>query len=215
MGVPRDKITVMHNPIDVVTKKVRPAVIAGVGKEAFVLFYAGRVAKDKNLAQVVRALSAAPSNVMLVVAGEGEDIPALKQLAASRGVGSRVVFVGKIPNEQIWPYYARCDAIVLPSRFLEPFSRMAIEGMAMGKPAILSDRGGNAETGVDGVSAFHVPPDNDERMARRIAQLTTDKALRHKIGKAGQAWVRKELSVAGQGKRFVAIYKTIIKGRSL
>jgi glycosyltransferase involved in cell wall biosynthesis len=60
-----------------------------------------------------------------------------------------------------------------------------------------------------------VPPDNDELMARRITQLATDKILRKRMGKAAQAWVRKELSVSAQGKRFVAIYRAIIAGRSL
>lgn len=225
MGVPPERITVMHNPIDVMTKKVTPAMIPGVddvgargratkgagANDAFVLFYAGRVAKDKNLAQVVRALSHTPVDVTLVVAGEGEDVPALKQLARSLGVEQRVVFVGQVPHERIWGYYARCDAIVLPSLFLEPFSRMAIEGMACGKPAILSDRGGNAETGRDGVSIFNVPPHDDALMASRINTLARNKATRLRMGKAAQAWVRAELSSSRQGKRFAEIYSTLVR----
>lgn len=59
-------------------------------------------------------------------------------------------------SDDVRPYIAQCDALVLPS-YREGMPRAVLEAMAMAKPVITSDAPGCREAVVDGENGFLVP----------------------------------------------------------
>src|SRR5258708_25533845 len=79
--------------------------------------------------------------------------------------------------------YALGDLVVIPSRFEEPFSMVAIEAMACGVPVLALRRGGMAEYLVDRENALVVDP---ETSAKNLSR-SIDQAAQDPSGLAGMA----------------------------
>jgi len=81
----------------------------------------------------------------LVVAGDGPELGNLRDLARTLGVADRTVFLGRFPDEQLWLIHGAADVCVVPSRALEGFGYGALEGLAAGRPTIVTKIGGLTE----------------------------------------------------------------------
>lgn len=99
----------------------------------------GRLTAQKDYPTLLRAFAAAREKHLpehLLIAGDGELLPALKELAAALGIADSVHFLGHRPNP--YPLIQRARALVLTSMF-EGFAYVPIEAMALGVPVIATD----------------------------------------------------------------------------
>lgn len=106
----------------------------GVGSDERVLLNIGRLAKEKNLEQVLRVfprLLEEHPDVRLVIVGEGPMRDTLPAMAQALGVADHVTFTGPKPWEQIDRYYAMGDVFVSASRS-ETQGLTYVEAMASG-----------------------------------------------------------------------------------
>jgi len=71
----------------------------------------------------------------LKIIGRGPELKRLKRMAKSN-----IEFVGRVPDEKLADYYAKCQAFIFPQE--EDFGIVAIEAMASGRP-IIAYRGGD------------------------------------------------------------------------
>jgi phosphatidylinositol alpha-1,6-mannosyltransferase len=75
-----------------------------------------------------------------VIAGDGYDVPRLREKARSLGVQDRVVFTGLVPETQKANYYRLADAFVMVGRGSEfdlyPLRFVFLEAMACGVPVV-------------------------------------------------------------------------------
>ena len=86
----------------------------GLPEQGPVLLYLGRLAKEKNIAELIDVLPAVPGAALLIV-GDGPERPALEARAAALGLQERVVFAGMVPPAEVPRYYALADAFVSAS----------------------------------------------------------------------------------------------------
>lgn len=106
----------------------------GLPENAPVLLFLGRLAREKNVAELLDALPGVPGAVLLVV-GDGPERPALEARAEALGVGDRVVFAGMVPPAQVPRYYALADAFVSASTS-EAQGLTYLEALAAGLPLL-------------------------------------------------------------------------------
>lgn len=99
-----------------------------------VLLSLGRLAKEKNTAELIDAMQNLPDAVLLIV-GDGPERAALEQQAQSLGVADRVIFVGAVPPAEVPRYYAQGDVFVSASTS-EAQGLTYIEAMAAGLPLL-------------------------------------------------------------------------------
>lgn len=99
-----------------------------------VLLSLGRLAKEKNTAELIDAMRKLPDAVLLIV-GDGPECVALEQQAQSLGVADRVIFAGAVPPDQVPRYYALGDVFVSASTS-EAQGLTYIEAMAAGLPLL-------------------------------------------------------------------------------
>src|SRR5262245_12069892 len=109
-----------------------------------VLLYVGRMAGNKRVIDLVRALpliDARHPGAMLLLVGD-DRVPAYAHVvaearaeAARLGCADQVIFTGSVDHRQLHRYYNTCD-IYVTSSLHEGFCIPIVEALACGKPAV-------------------------------------------------------------------------------
>lgn len=75
-------------------------------------------------------------NIRFVMAGSGDMMDAMINLAAERGIADRFHFPGFMKGKQVYEVYKNSDVFVMPS-VSEPFGIAPLEAMQCGTPSII------------------------------------------------------------------------------
>ncbi|MEV7782968.1 glycosyltransferase family 1 protein [Kitasatospora sp. NPDC088351] len=142
--------------------------------------YVGRLAPEKRV-DLLAAASALPG-VRAVVIGDGPSAPGLK--AALPGA----VFLGRRTGDELARCFATLDVFVHTGP-LETFCQTIQEAMASGVPVVGPAAGGPLDLVAHRRTGLLVPPRDGEAVARAVATLAGDNALRAAYGRAGRAEV--------------------------
>jgi len=165
-----------------------------------------RIVPHKGLEHFVEAAGRV-DGARFVIAGGGPYLPALRQLAGSLGVAGRVVFAGRVPNEELSDYYDACDVFVVPSvSRLEAFSIVALEAMACGKPVVVSDIPGVREVITDGNEGMLADAMNPEDLAEKIRALLANDRVRRAMGERARRAVEERFSLPKVVDGIEAVY---------
>lgn len=147
--------------------------------------YVGSLIKRKHLDVVVRAfLSTAREKDTLTVVGGGPEEESLKTLVRDLNAGSKVIFTGRVPREEVLKLMGDAQVFTLISHG-ETYGMVYIEAMLQGCLTIASKGEGFDGIIQDGVNGFICAPGDQqalERVYERIAGMTTEE--RNKIGQA-------------------------------
>jgi len=134
------KLHVIYNGVDTLhyhpevrtAQRERERARLGAGEGDILLAFVGSGFARKGLDTLLAAMSAAKARLRLVVVGRDRELPRFVSRARNVGLGERVAFVGGV--EDVRPYYAAADALVLPTHY-DPFPNVVPEALAMGIPA--------------------------------------------------------------------------------
>jgi glycosyltransferase involved in cell wall biosynthesis len=164
MGVPREKIAVIPNGVDV--HKFDPAHVSSHrSNDAFTVLFVGSLASWQGLDVLLRALVNVPVNA--VIAGDGPDRASLSALAEQLGVANRVQFAGRVAPENVPALMASADVCYSGhSAFRSPLK--LYEYMAMGRPIISSAVPDAQSALVDGQSGFLFAPGDVDDLAAAL-----------------------------------------------
>ncbi len=186
-GARPESVRVFANTVDVAAWRRRADELAasraalrneiGAGADDVVVLSVARLAAEKGLDTLVRAIAeAADPRLLLAVVGHGADGPELERLAAELGV--RLHLAGALPWERLPEAYVAADIFALLSS-REPWGVVVNEAAACGLPLVLSDQVGAAHDLLrDGENGALVPPGDVPAAAEAIRRLATDPALR-------------------------------------
>lgn len=169
----------------------------GIGSRVPVVGVVGNIQEWKGqhvfleaMVDVVREL---PDAVALVVGGAHRSgrsyADGLRRFVASRDIVDHVTFTGA--RHDVPDVMNAMDVLVHSSVRGEPFGRVIIEGMSVGRPVIATRAGGVPEFVHDGVDAILVEPGDVGELSREILRLLRDPALRESLGAAARAAVRR------------------------
>ena len=88
----------------------------GIPQDALVLVYVGRMAKEKNIEELLEYQQEAEKyGVILLLVGDGPHLPELKKKAEELKVTEHVIFTGMIAPEEVGHYYQAGDLFVSAS----------------------------------------------------------------------------------------------------
>lgn len=124
------------------------------------------------------------------IAGMGDTEGEIREQIESLGLSERVVLLGFI--EDVEPLMNAIDVQMNCSFGTEATSLSLLEGMSIGRPAVVTDFGGNPGVIKDGANGFLVPVKNPLKMAEKVAELFENDELRR-----GMAENAKEIFAAG------------------
>jgi glycosyltransferase involved in cell wall biosynthesis len=158
----------------------------GIPDDRFAVGWIGRMTAVKRTDDVLVAFKQLRDegvDACLCMVGDGPDRAHLEQRAHELGVVRDTLFLGY--QEEVAPFYAAFDALVLPSGN-EGTPVSAIEALAAGRPVVATRVGGVPDVVSDGEDGFLVEAGATDDLADRLAQLARDPALRERMGKHGR-----------------------------
>ncbi len=158
----------------------------GIPPDRFAVGWIGRMTAVKRTDDVLLAFKRLRDegvDAVLCLVGDGPDRLQLERRAHELGVMRDTLFLGY--QEDVAPFYAAFDALVLPSSN-EGTPVSAIEALAAGRPVVATRVGGVPDVVEEGKDGFLVEPGATEELADRLGQLARDPALREQMGRAGR-----------------------------
>ena len=183
----------------------------GLAPGAPVLLYVGRVAFEKNIGFLLRALVRVRRSIpeaLLLVCGEGPAVPQLRRLAAELGVAASVRFVGYLDRTtSLLDCYRAADALVFASR-TETQGLVLLEAMALGVPVVSTAVMGTRDIVGAGRGAL-VADDDEADFAAQTVRVLCDPGLRRRLGEEGQAYAG-SWSAASLAQRLEEVYRSIL-----
>ncbi len=158
-----------------------------------IILSVGRLVPRKGFDHTIKALpdilKQCPDAMYLLI-GTGEQQQELEQLTREYNVEDKVIFAGRVSEDELTDHYNLCDIFVMPNRELanhdtEGFGLVFLEANACGKAVVGGRAGGAVEAVRDGQNGLLVNGDNIEEISYAISRLLTDDKLRKKIEHQG------------------------------
>lgn len=213
LGMTRNQITIHYTGLD--RERFRPLPRAGLRAELNahfgialpdegpVLASVGALIARKGQGLVIEALPSLPGAHLLLV-GKGDDEPRLRALAASRGVGGRVHFLGSLDHDTLPKVLSAADAMVLPT-VSEGLANAWVEALACGTPLVTTDVGGVRELVRSPDAGVLVEP-TVPAIAAGITDVLTRKVPRETVAAAAEQfdWDRHAAALAAYYERIAA-----------
>ena len=151
----------------------------------------GRSDKDnfrKGHKEVIESwaqVTAAIPDAELHIAGGGDGLDLLREVARQSPVSERIHILGFVPEAKIPELWSKAHAFVQPS-WKEGFGLVYVEAMRQGLPVIASVHDAGQEVNIDGQTGYNVDLNKPEHLAKRIISLLNNPESAEMMGKAGQ-----------------------------
>ena len=211
------RVHVIHNGIDLEQYRKVDSTAAlkrhGIDPTKPYLLFVGRIARQKGIVHLVRAIQFMDKGFQIVLCAGAPDTPeiaaemkeAVESAAKKR---SDIIWIEEmVDRKAVIELYSHAAVFCCPSIY-EPFGIINLEAMACETAVVASAVGGIKEVVVDGETGFLVPleqmkespfePTNPEKFSRdlaaRINQLMKDRHLREKFGQAGRKRAEEKFS---------------------
>lgn len=156
----------------------------GLGPDDLLVTYIGRIAREKNLRQLLaawKALERDRGTAQLALVGRG---PLEDEIRRRRIPGVHVL--GLMHGRALAEAYASADLFVFPSA-TETFGNSLLEGMGSGLPCLAAGAAGVLEFAQHGRNSWLVPPNNAGAIAHGLRRLLKDGDLRQRLSQGGLA----------------------------
>ena len=161
-------------------------------------------------------------DVYLVLAGpasreEGASVDelfvsGLRQKIAEGGLTERVIFTGRIDEDNtLAEYYRTSDIFVLPTRF-EGLPNVLLEAMSAGLPVVVSNLPGSTDLVVqDGKTGFLIPPEDVSYLKVKLKLLLDHPERGRELGEAAREYASEHFGFNTWQKQLVEIYSSLVK----
>lgn len=177
-------------------------------RETIRLLCLGRICPAKAQPLLLRALRLLRDEghaILLTVAGGGEDLPALKQLAHSLNIADSVTFTGTVDHDTAHKLYDTADIFVLPS-VAEGVPVVLMEAMSKEIPCVATCITGIPELITNGLNGLLATPGDVTSLAACIRSLLTDADLRQRLGRAARQKVLASYDITDNGKTMAQLF---------
>lgn len=185
-GIPESKLVYL----DYGFARARMAGRCRVASEPFTFGYIGTHIPAKGIQDLIRAFSLLRGEVLLRIWGrpKGQDTCALKCIAASVPTDTmgRIEWLPEYKNQEIVrDVFDRCDAIVVPSVWVENSPLVIHEAQQARVPVVTANAGGMAEYVHHEVNGLLFEHRSVDALAEQMQRLVDDPGLATRLGARG------------------------------
>lgn len=181
-----------------------------VGVAGNIQEWKGQIVLIEAMAEVVRAIPEAQAWIIGGVHRAGGDYyDRLQRRIRELGLDANVCVTGF--RSDIADVTDALDVVVHTSTRPEPFGRVILEGMLLGKPVVATAAGGVPELIRDGETGFLFAPGDAAALARHLVRLLRDPELRAHVGAAARTWAHEAFSLEGHVEEFSRLYESLVR----
>lgn len=148
-----------------------------LSKNDFILLTVSRVAKEKSIDKLIlnhKKLIDENMNLKLVIVGDGPDMDELKNLVKEQNLEKYVIFVGKVPLDDV-KYYYRIANVFVTASITETQGLTVVEAIASSLPVIAINDDSFKMSVIDGLNGYLF--NNDDEYIDSVKKLYGDKKL--------------------------------------
>ena len=183
----------------------------GVKPDERVIGVIGRLKPDRGYDVILngfKLLRERVDRVKLVIVGRSSQIEeSIKKPLAELGLERDVILAG-YRLDDYFSMISTFDLFVMMRAGSDGTARALREVMAMGRPAIVSDRGMLPDLVEEGKDGFVV--NNAQELASRMEQILVSDELRLKLGEAARIKARQKWDYAAQAAQLVEFYERLL-----
>jgi len=205
-GIDPAKVTTVHNAVTPLSDEYLNVEVQKP-KDKIVTFL-GRITMQKGPEYFVETAAKVLKNnhnVRFVMAGSGDMMNKMIDLAAERGIADRFHFPGFQKGKQVYEMLKASDVYVMPS-VSEPFGISPLEAMQMGVPSIISHQSGCAEILTNVIKTDYWDVD---AMADAIYSIITYPAMYAQLREDGLHEVN-QITWDKAGRKVIDIYHKVL-----
>jgi len=168
---------------------------------------------DDLIAAMPRLVRARPKAKLLLVGG-GPMEAALRAQATASPFADRILFIGRVPHEQVEDYYAQVDILAYPRKAMRLTDLVTplkpLEAMAQGRLVAASSVGGHRELIEDGVTGTLFAPDDPAAIADALSALFADRSNWDTRRATARAFVERERNWSSNISRYEPVYQRLL-----
>ncbi len=214
-GIEDERLTVIRSAVDADAFSAAPdrqefCAEFGIPFGHFVIAAAGQLIERKGHRYLLEAVAALPGDrppLRLIIFGDGELESALREQAASLGLGDVAQFAGF--RDDLDRYVGCFDLLAHPA-LAEGLGVVTLKAQAACVPVVGFAAGGLVEAVAEGETGLLVPPEDVAALSAAIRTLIDDDALRERLGRAGRERMQREFSIAAMVDRHVELYESVV-----
>jgi PEP-CTERM/exosortase A-associated glycosyltransferase len=221
-GIKPEKVTLIPNAVNIENFTANAAPDLQLARElglegkqtlGFIGSFYAYEGLDVLLRSLPKMLPVNPDLRVLLVGG-GPQEQALKVLATQLGVEDRVIFVGRVPHDQVQRYYNVIDLLVyprLPMRLTNLVTPLKpLEAMAQGRLVVASDVGGHLELIDDEKTGILFNAGNAEDLAVKVLELLSRSGSWAQLRHEARRFVETQRNWAGSVARYKNVYGSLV-----
>jgi glycosyltransferase involved in cell wall biosynthesis len=166
------------------------------------LLYAGKLARNKGVIPMLRALASSGVRLPLVAAARGELEGAFRKEASRLRLDVRLL--GWRANDEVHDLMRGATALLFPSLWPEPLARTLLEATALGTPIVATASGGTLDIVRDGETGLLAS--GEAPFAAAIARVAADPSLRRRFFENSRRHARERFDRGVVLDRVEAVY---------
>ena len=175
-------------------------------KTGFTAVFIGRLAPEKDLGMLIRAVALARERLPELrfwIVGDGRVRAEWEALARELGVTEEVKFWGQ--RMDTGQFFSAADAFVMSS-FTEGLPMSLLQAMSLGVPAIVTDVDGGAEVVRAAGSGLLVPVGDWAGMADALVRMAGDDALREEFSRRALSAYQERFTLEQMDEGYMKLY---------
>jgi len=149
----------------------------------------------------------------LVIIGEGPERATLRQQVKRAGLQDRVLFTGRVEDEQDTVDAVRASDIVILPSYGEALPMALIEASACSRPVVATDVGGVREVVSDGVNGTLIAPGHIAAIGDVVIEMLKDPERRSRMGNTGRRMVEERFDTGSWLQRLLKVYQEATSSR--
>ncbi len=214
-GVSAKKIEVILNgveplsPIADIEKTRKEFGIASDEKAVAIVARLTGVKGHKYFVEAARILKEKGIKAKFLIAGTGDTETDIKRQIEDYGLGDCVKMLGFLTDVE--PLMNAMDIQANCSFGTEATSLSLLQGMSLGKPAVVTSFGGNPGVIKDGQNGFLVPVKEPRKMADALERLMTDDALYEQMRKTSLEIYKQSFTAEVNTRNIENVYLGLLK----
>jgi len=198
VDVPGARVATLPHGVDLGRFQPRPHP-AGDGRLR--VLAVGRLVEKKGFPVLLEALARLDVPWVLRIVGTGPESGGLEKRVAELGIADRVTLVGRrshheLPAELAWADVVAVPSVVDSSGDRDGLPNVVLEGMASGRPLVVSDVAAIAATVTEGRAGIVVPPRDALALTTALRRLASPD-LRAELGRHGRHHVEAHFNLPG------------------